>query len=162
MKAKLLSMRDGNWTTARHMEILPSSKAGGVLSTGEEEFIRRISCNEIRLYELIAKVQGSNASGSSSGSSGASKARKHCKQGGRGDVGLVPPRHSRLEEPTVTELLTTIEGDLNDKGEEMVLGQSGLTPLNPRKKPPKMSWKDFIKQLKDQMKSGMPSSITWM
>ena len=77
MKAKLLSMRDGNCTTAQHMELLPPPKASGVLSIGEEEFIRRVSCGEIRLHELIAKIQGSGASGSSSGSSGASKARKH-------------------------------------------------------------------------------------
>ena len=58
LKAKVVSINDGNWNAAQHMELLPPSRGASVLSVGEEEFIRRVSCGEIRLGELIAKYQG--------------------------------------------------------------------------------------------------------
>ena len=58
LKAKVVAINAGNWNTAQHMELLPPSRGASVLSMGEEEFIRRVSCGEIRLGELIAKFQG--------------------------------------------------------------------------------------------------------
>jgi len=67
LKAKVLSCSDGHWDSAQYLEILPSTKAGGILSMGEEEFVRKVNAGEIRLADLLGKIRA----GSSGGARGA-------------------------------------------------------------------------------------------
>ena len=67
LKAKVLAMNDQNWTTAQHMELLPPLKTASVLTMGEEEFVRRVSCGEVRLHDLISKIQSMTPSSASGG-----------------------------------------------------------------------------------------------
>ena len=60
-------MSEKSWTTAQHMELLPPLKTGSVLTMGEEEFVRRVSCGELRLHDLIDRSQNHGASSSSGG-----------------------------------------------------------------------------------------------
>ena len=43
------------------MELLPIAKAAGILSMGEEEFVRRVNAGEIRLADLLEKLRGSGS-----------------------------------------------------------------------------------------------------
>ena len=70
LKAKAVALNDGNWKAAQHMELLLHVRGASVLSMGEEEFIRRVSCGEIRLGELVAKYQGASSHGGGSGARG--------------------------------------------------------------------------------------------
>ena len=60
-------MSEKSWMTAQHMELLPPLKTGSVLTMGEEEFVRRVSCGELRLHDLINRIQNHGASSSNSG-----------------------------------------------------------------------------------------------
>ena len=73
LKGKLLALSDKSWTTAQHMELLPAMKQGSMLTMGEEEFVRRVSCGELRLHDLISKIQGHGGSRSGGASSGQSQ-----------------------------------------------------------------------------------------
>ena len=67
LKAKVFSMSEKSWTTAQHMELLPPLKTGSVLTMGKEEFVRRVSCGELRLHDLINRIQNHGASSSDGG-----------------------------------------------------------------------------------------------
>ena len=69
LKAKVLACADGHWQSAQHLELLPSAKAAGILSMGEEEFVRKVNAGEIRLADLLQKIHGSGGGGGSSKSS---------------------------------------------------------------------------------------------
>ena len=64
LKAKVLQTADGRWDSAQHLELLPSQKAAGILSMGEEEFVRQVNAAEIRLHDLLEKVRGATPAAS--------------------------------------------------------------------------------------------------
>ena len=58
LKAKVLASADGHWESAQYHELLPSTKAAGILSMGEEEFVvRKVNAGEIRLADLLGKIR---------------------------------------------------------------------------------------------------------
>ena len=69
LKAKVFAMSEKSWTTAQHMELLPPLKSASVLTMGEEEFVRRVTCGDLRLHDLITRIQtnGGSAFGHDSG-----------------------------------------------------------------------------------------------
>jgi hypothetical protein len=74
LKAKVFAMSEKSWQTAQHMELLPPIRTASVLTMGEEEFVRRVSCGELRLQDLISRIQNhGQASGSGRGSGGNSR-----------------------------------------------------------------------------------------
>ena len=66
LKAKVLATEDGHWQSAQHLELLPTAKAAGILSMGEEEFVRRVNAGEIRLADLLEKLRDSGSKSSTS------------------------------------------------------------------------------------------------
>ena len=62
LKAKVLATEDGHWQSAQYLELLQTAKAAGILSMGEEEFVRRVNAGEIRLADLLQQTRGSSGS----------------------------------------------------------------------------------------------------
>ena len=58
LKAKVLATEDGHWQSAQYLELLPTAKAAGILSMGEEEFVRRVNAGEIKMTDLLQKLRG--------------------------------------------------------------------------------------------------------
>ena len=63
LKAKVLASADGHWESAQYLELLPSTKAAGILSMGEEEFVRKVNAGEIRPADLLGKIRSSAGHG---------------------------------------------------------------------------------------------------
>ena len=131
------------------MELLPPSRGASVLTMGEEEFIRRVSCGEIRLGELLSKYQTSSGGKSGAGKSGGSACASSYRWSGGGGGGAPEPPSRRLEDPTNEQWEADALGlQPNDAGEIVPFQLDGGSLKQMFKsKPADMTWKQYKQEM---------------
>ena len=56
-KASTLAIKDGNWSSARWLELIPIDSDGAALSHDEVELVRAVEAGELKLEDLVARLK---------------------------------------------------------------------------------------------------------